>query len=107
MPHFYRIRCSSSPVAADLDIVDVPVADRAGSMAHFAAGEQRLAADRHVIGGVARQPRREGKAAFRSNLQIVTAIVLNDQAAKTTQTRDASADAEIARLARNHDVGDV
>src|SRR5262245_54229140 len=50
MPHFYRIRSTPSPVATDLDVVDVLVADRAGSMAYLAAGEQRLPADRDVIG---------------------------------------------------------
>src|SRR5690349_9701110 len=99
MPHFYRIRCSSSPVAADLDIVDVGVADRAGALAHFAVAEQRLPADRHVIRSAARQPRREGEPAFGRDTQIVAAIVLDDESAEAAQVRGLPADAEIARLA--------
>ena len=82
MPHFYRIRTIASPVATDLDVVDVLVADRAGSMADLATSKQRLLTDRDVVRSPARQPRREREAAFRADPQIVAAIVLDDEAAQ-------------------------
>src|SRR4026209_1462654 len=107
MPHFYRIRTTASPVATNLDIVDVLVLDRAGSMAYLAAGEQRLLPDRDVVRSAARQPGREREAALRRDLQIVATVVLDDEAAKAAQTRDLPANAEVARLARDGDVRDI
>jgi hypothetical protein len=38
MPLLYRIYSASSPVATDLDVVDILVANRAGAVPDFASG---------------------------------------------------------------------
>src|SRR4026209_743339 len=107
MPHFYRIRTTASPVATNLDIVDVLVLDRAGYMAYFAAGEQRLLPDRDVVRSAAWQLGREREAPLRRDLPIVATVVLDEEDAKATQTHDLAADAEAARLARDGDIRDI
>src|SRR5262245_42612136 len=94
--------------AANLDIRDVRLGDRARAIRYVAALQRQNRRVRHgdVVARTAEHRRRERERAVGGRVEAIAAVVRDDHA-RPSQTGDRAADRELAQRASDDDVDDV